>query len=218
MEDVSDVALRRGNLRWEEQMTRAKLGLSSKMAVPKRVAQKRRRKLGPEEAAALGGAAAARLGVLQAAQRERRRHHLTKQLQAATKKAKGFLVRKLLRRGASEQLRALRALPLPVAVAAALASAGLAELAPAADAEPPSAEWAELARDAPQLCSSVQHQLLGAAAVRAQLDKLREASSAPAPAPPPSAAEALHPSWAAKKQQEGAAAIRKFEGKKITFG
>ena len=86
------MALRRGNLRWEEQMTRAKLGLSSKMAVPKRVAQKRRRKLGPEEAAALGGAAAARLGVLQAAQRERRRHHLTKQLQAATKKAKGFII------------------------------------------------------------------------------------------------------------------------------
>ena len=31
------------------------------------------------------------------------------------------------------------------------------------------------------------------------------------------AAEALHPSWAAKRQSEGAAAIRKFEGKKITF-
>eukprot|EP00308_Calcidiscus_leptoporus_P003347 CAMPEP_0119360958 /NCGR_PEP_ID=MMETSP1334-20130426/8408_1 /TAXON_ID=127549 /ORGANISM="Calcidiscus leptoporus, Strain RCC1130" /LENGTH=97 /DNA_ID=CAMNT_0007375875 /DNA_START=1 /DNA_END=290 /DNA_ORIENTATION=+ len=82
-------------------MTRARAGISSSMAVPKKVAQKARGRLKKAHEGRIpqmGEGVSGRLHLLESAQRQRRRHHLTKQLGASMKKAKLFLVRKLVRK------------------------------------------------------------------------------------------------------------------------
>lgn len=77
------------NLRFDINMLRAKAGLGTNMAVPRRVAQKQKQKLrrrdpnGADRPADAGGRRALReqLGELQRLQAERRLFHLSKQLQ-----------------------------------------------------------------------------------------------------------------------------------------
>ena len=78
------------NLRWDINMLRAKAGLSSNMAVPRRVAQKTRQKLAVKKRAgtaqAVGGdVVRGRLNELQRLQAERRLFHYAKLLQVCTR-------------------------------------------------------------------------------------------------------------------------------------
>ena len=87
------------NLKWAASVLKAKAGISSKMAVPKKIAQKSRAKL-RKKGQNIGGddALQSRIASIDAERRQRQRHHLVKQLQQAAKKAKTFLVRRLLRK------------------------------------------------------------------------------------------------------------------------
>ena len=79
------------NLKWRIQMERAKAGLGSRMAVPKRVAQKAKQRLKRQHNGAVPEVSAAALGTIEALERaraERQRHHRVKLLQQAVKKAK----------------------------------------------------------------------------------------------------------------------------------
>ena len=117
----------------------------------------------------------------------KQRYHLTKQLHQAMKKAKSFLLRKLMRRGkegskaegggeAEERLRVLRALPLHEVARTALSSLGMDDDGGHAhkDDEAGLQEWRPLQARLPALCERTERQLLAAAAVVLQMEKLRE--------------------------------------------
>ena len=121
----------------------------------------------------------------------KQRYHLTKQLHQAMKKAKSFLLRKQMRRGkqgskaegggdAEERLLVLRALPLNEVARAALASLGMDDETEHAHAHkddapgPGPQEWRPLQARLPALCERTERQLLAAAAVVQQMEKLRE--------------------------------------------
>ena len=89
------------NIKWELNVARAKAGLPSKMAVPKRIAQKARSKLKKTNEGALPlvkGAQLERMVQLQRKQASAQQRHLLKQLQQGVKKARTFLMRKLIRK------------------------------------------------------------------------------------------------------------------------
>ena len=114
----------------------------------------------------------------------KQRYHLTKQLHQAMKKAKSFLLRKLMRRGkegskaegggkaeggaeAEERLRVLRALPVQEVARTALSSLGLEDDGGHAHKDDQAAlqEWRPLQVRLPALCERTERQLLAAAAV-----------------------------------------------------
>ena len=165
----------RANLKWELNMVRAKAGMGgSRMAVPKRVAQKKKAALRKSHNGAMPAVdeeVRARLADLEEAQRKRRRHHATKVLQQTIKKAKAFHLRKLIRKAndrpekargpALEAVALLKAMPPAWAAAAALDSSDEAAPIAAADTD----EWAKRREAQPALCSSLLVQLLETAAV-----------------------------------------------------
>jgi len=117
----------------------------------------------------------------------KQRYHLTKQLHQAMKKAKSFLLRKLMRRGkegskaegggeAEERLLVLKALPLHEVARTALSSLGMDDDGGHAhkDDEAALQEWRPLQARLPALCERTERQLLAAAAVVLQMEKLRE--------------------------------------------
>lgn len=143
------------NLPWAASMLRAKAGLNTKMAIGKKVAQKARARLKKAHGGVLPSPSEDlhdRLRTMAEQRAARQRHHLIKQLQQAAKRARTFLVRRLLRKRAQasggnaqsqpegeedEQLRALKAVA-PAAVARrALQQLGFADdvLMPLAAAE-----------------------------------------------------------------------------------
>ena len=131
------------NLKWQQETLRAKAGLSSRMAVPKKIAQKARAKLkkqanGTEIRFGPDDALQSKLFSISLERAKRQRHHLVKQLQQAAKKAKTFLIRRMLRQtqeasgtsavaqaGGSEKLLALRSVAPAAVVRRALLPLGL---------------------------------------------------------------------------------------------
>ena len=114
----------------------------------------------------------------------KQRYHLTKQLHQAMKKAKSFLLRKLMRRGkeggkaegggkadggaeAEERLRVLRALPVQEVARTALSSLGFEDDGGHAHKDDQAAlqEWRPLLARLPALCERTERQLLASAAV-----------------------------------------------------
>jgi len=114
----------------------------------------------------------------------KQRYHLTKQLHQAIKKAKSFLLRKLMRRGkesgkaegggkadggaeAEERLRVLRALPVQEVARSALSSLGFEDDGGHAHKDDQAAlqEWRPLQARLPALCEWTERQLLASAAV-----------------------------------------------------
>ena len=90
------------NLKWQQETLRAKAGLSSRMAVPKKIAQKARAKLkkqanGTEIRFGPDDALQSKLFSISLERAKRQRHHLVKQLQQAAVLAKTFLIRRMLR-------------------------------------------------------------------------------------------------------------------------
>ena len=193
------------NLKWRQETLRAKAGLSSRMAIPKKIAQKTRQKLkrqanGAEVRFAPDNALQGQLLELSVERAKRQRHHLVKQLQQAAKKAKTFLVRRMLRKSSTasgegagpdagedaakggksasaagpqddEKLRALRAVSPAAVVRRALLPLGLADEIALLDKE---AAVAAVSEGGTELCRQMESRLLGTPAVQQQLDRLRE--------------------------------------------
>ena len=173
------------NLKWAQETLRAKAGLSSKMAIPKKIAQKSRAKLkranGTNQGTATDSVLQAKLQALVAERARRQRHHLVKQLQQACKKARTFLVRRVMRKAKEEasseaalddvKLRALRAVSPAAVVRRALQPLGLAGEVELRD-DPDEASGEADVTDQ-ELCVQWEKRLLGSRAVQEQLGKLR---------------------------------------------
>ena len=197
------------NLKWNAEILKAKAGISSKMAVPKRIASKTRNQLKKKAGArpAVDEALQARLNALGAERLQRQRHHLAKQLVQAAKKARTFLVRRVLRKASAEggtadagRLAALRAVS-PAAVARhALQPLGLADVVVAERGDDESGE-AEAAPSA--MRDEWVKRLVGTPAVQQQLDKVR----AHVDAHPLDGAVAAVPAKPKRKRDEPASAL-----------
>mmetsp|Transcript_9268 Transcript_9268/g.20208 ORF Transcript_9268/g.20208 Transcript_9268/m.20208 type:complete len:415 (-) Transcript_9268:336-1580(-) len=194
---------RRENVRWQLEMTRARAGLASSMAVPKKVAQKARGRLKKTHEGHVPKVTedvAQTLHSLALVQRNRRLHHATKLLGACVKKAKSFLVRKLVRKvkeereqsgskDCEERLAAVKKLPhMHVAhkmAQKALERQGNEWSRPAEDAveeAKASAEWVELQLTHPGVCDAIESQLLSSAQVQVQFKQLLAQMEEPASA------------------------------------
>eukprot|EP00965_Chrysotila_dentata_P235273 6200653-Pleurochrysis_carterae.AAC.3 len=140
------------------------------------------------------------LNALQAQLAQRQRHHRVKQVQQAVKKAKAFVLRKVVRKckeaAASSssstvsqlelRLQALKTLSVTAAAHKALLKYGLID---SEGGEPAPAAWEEMVSAHPSVCALVEAQLLQHPQVKAQLEKLaddtplaRDPSAAPAAA------------------------------------
>ena len=89
------------NLKWTASVLRARAGISSKMAVPKKIAQRSRTRLKRANNGVLprpDEGLRSRLAALDSERLQRQRHHQVKLLVQAAKKARTFLVRRLLRK------------------------------------------------------------------------------------------------------------------------
>ena len=174
------------NLKWELNVLRAKAGLPSKMAVPKRIAQKARSKLKRAHEGALpsmSGSQLQRTLQLEQKQAKARVRHLIKQLRQGIKKARTFLLRKLLRKAREHtdvvpsaleyKLRVLKALPLADVTRSAQLELGIE--VDEAPRRPPASTWEDLRSELPVICVQLEHQLLGSALVRTHLLRLQEA-------------------------------------------
>lgn len=186
----------KGNLKWATHVLRAKAGFNSKLAVPKKIAQKARAKLkrthGSEGKSFRPDASSLkeRLEVLGQKKAARQQHHMVKQLMQSAKKARLFLVRRLLRKLAkegeassdAEKLNVLRSLSIAAAVRRAVRPLGIADVDVLDEAQRNSAAAAG-ATDAairPVLLDDMERRLLGTPAVQQQLDKLRAHLEKPA--------------------------------------
>ena len=122
----------------------------------------------------------------------KQRYHLTKQLHQAIKKAKSFLLRKLMRRGkeggkaegggkadggaeAEERLRVLRALPVQEVARSARSSLGVEDDGGHTHKDDQAAlqEWRPLQARLPALCERTERQLLASAAVVLPMVRVR---------------------------------------------
>mmetsp|Transcript_1497 Transcript_1497/g.2970 ORF Transcript_1497/g.2970 Transcript_1497/m.2970 type:complete len:499 (+) Transcript_1497:68-1564(+) len=201
--DSLPAAVKRQNLRWKINMAKAKAGLYSSMAVPKKVSQKmkgRLKKMGEDKLPEIRKQAHEHLNALQAQLAQRQRHHRVKQVQQAVKKAKAFVLRKVVRKckeaAASSssstvsqlelRLQALKTLSVTAAAHKALLKYGLID---SEGGEPAPAAWEEMVSAHPSVCALVEAQLLQHPQVKAQLEKLaddtplaRDPSAAPAAA------------------------------------
>ena len=180
------------NLRWEVKKLQRAGNSSSRIAkqVQHRLKRAHAGKLHP-------GRSSAKIQSLAQETVRKQRYHLTKQLHQAMKKAKSFLLRKQMRRandggkakdggkaegggeGGGDRLLVLKALPLHEVARAALSSLGMDEEAEQAhkDDEAELREWRPLQARFPALCERTERQLLAAAAVAQQMEKLREHAS-----------------------------------------
>lgn len=175
----------RRNLKWASALLRARNGIGgSRMAVPKKIAQKARSQLKRKHHGQLpkhmDQVLEAQLHQLEVDKLSQQRHHLVKKLAQGAKKARAFLLRKLMRddvRKAGSQaarreqrIRVLKAAPPTEIARRALLRAGLP--CPAAGSE--TSTWEAMRACDEALCDQLELKLLATAQMQTVLEQLRE--------------------------------------------